>query len=125
MVAVQAFLLWWTVAVVAVSLENRTADFTIVKGQLSWDSDGFAVVSECASKRALRFGVMASAPYVALRQRYEDLSQSGKVPILVEVKGVLDSSSSGKGLLRHPSVIDLMPGTCDKPAGEPLPGSGT
>jgi len=115
MVAVKAFLLLWALGVVAVSLANRTADFTTVKGQLSWSPDRFAVVSECATKRVLRFDVMATVPYVALQQRYYELSQGGQLPVLIEVEGRIGrTSSSDEERLQGPRLIALTPGTCDE-----------
>ena len=90
----------------------------IVTGELSWTSNGIARVSECGTKQVLELGAMASSPYFRLRRQYEGLSLDGKMPVLVEVEGVLAQSSNSKSrVIEHPRVRTLTKGGCDKPAG--------
>ena len=87
----------------------------VLRGELSWTDAHFARVSECATGRDYVFGVMASVPYDFLRRKYEELSDGGKKPVLVEVEGSIDAptSTSGKNpTLREPQVIALSEGAC-------------
>jgi hypothetical protein len=98
-------------------LAAHAADTVAVRGELSWSSSGMARVSECGTKRVLDFGTMASSPYFRFVREYDEVSSKGKIPVLVEVQGVLrQSSDSKKQLLEHPKVLKLTKGVCDKPA---------
>ena len=74
-------------------------------------------MSECGTKRVLEFGTMASSPYFKFRRQYDELSLDGKIPVLVEVQGVLGRlRNSEMQLLEQPKVLGLTKGVCDKPA---------
>ncbi len=90
------------------------ADSLVIKGELSFDSGGLAHVAECGTKRVFTLGVMASNPYFGLTQRYEEVSASGKFPVLVEVQGIVRarSSSNSKLVLDSPRISTLARGTC-------------
>ena len=98
-------------------MEANAADVVIVKGQLSWTSNGIARVSECGTERIVELGTMASSPYFRFHREYDELSLRGKIPVLVEVEGVVvQSSGSKKQLIEHPRVIALTKGVCEKRA---------
>ncbi len=106
-----------SIAVLLATMEASAADAVRVKGQLSWTSNGIARVLECGTKRILEFGTMASSPYFRFHREYDEISLRGKIPVLVEVEGVLvQSSGSKKQLIEHPRVIALKKGVCDKRA---------
>jgi hypothetical protein len=88
------------------------ADISVVKGEVTFNSVGIGQLMECGTSRAIEFGTMASAPYFQFRKQYEQASDDGKKPVLVEVQGALAHSSAGKLVLENPSVIALASGTC-------------
>ncbi len=60
---------------------------------------------------------MASTPYFRFVREYEERSSNAKIPMLVEVRGVLRRSSDSKReVLEHPKVLGLTKGVCRKPA---------
>ena len=107
-----------TVAMALVAgLAVQAADTIVVRGELSWDSSGIARVSECGTRRVLDFGTMASSPYFRFVREYDELSSKGKIPMLVEVEGIVSQSTNlSRQLLEHPKVLRLAKGACDKPA---------
>jgi hypothetical protein len=93
-------------------------DALVVRGEVSLTESGFARISECGSNRVFQFGVMASSPYFIFVRRYEELSAHGKMPVLIEARGVVVRSDNSTNIstLEHPRVITLTQGTCDKRA---------
>ncbi len=87
-------------------------DALLFKGELILNSAGAAQLLECGTRRQLELGVMASTPYFKLAKRYEEISGIEKNPVLVEVKGVLTHSSTGKLVLNSPRVISITQGRC-------------
>jgi hypothetical protein len=90
------------------------ADTPVVKGELSFNSGGLAQVTECGTNRVFTLGVMASNPFFGLTLRYKEASGSGKLPVLVEVKGSATpgKSSDGKPVLNAPQIVTLVRGNC-------------
>ena len=101
-----------------ISVAANAAGGVVVKGELSWTSNGIARVSECGTKRVLEFGTMASSPYFRFRLQYDELSAKGQIPVLVEVQGTLGRrlSTPHSELIEHPKVLGLTKGRCDEPA---------
>jgi hypothetical protein len=89
-------------------------DQSVIKGQLRFTSTGIGQIAECGTRRVIEFGVMASGPYFLLTKGYEELSGQGEgdKPVLVEVEGLLTSSSTGKLVLQNPRVVRLQSGAC-------------
>jgi hypothetical protein len=90
------------------------ADQSVIKGKLRFNSTGFGLIAECGTGRVIEFGVMPSGPYFLLTRRYEELAGEGDddKPVLVEVEGLLTSSSTGKLVLQSPRVVRLQSGAC-------------
>lgn len=61
---------------------------------------------------------MASSAYLRLMQRYKEVSDGGKRPVLIEVSGTLMKTSAAEGetTIQSPSVVALEPGTCSDAA---------
>jgi hypothetical protein len=100
----------WMLALVAVA----DADTMVVKGELSFSSKGIGKVLECKSGRTFTLGAMASNPYFSLVQRYWRLSNHGKTPVLIEVRGDISRTSNPEteSTLQSPSVNALVAGRC-------------
>lgn len=90
------------------------ADTVVVKGELSFTPKGIGKVAECESGRIFTLGVMPSAPYFRLVERYWELSGRGKTPVLIEVSGEVTRTSSPEPelTLQSPSVVALLSGSC-------------
>ena len=86
----------------------------VVKGELTFASNGIGKVAECGTGRVFTLGLMASNPYFRLAQRYWELSNHGKAPVLIEVSGdvVKTSDPESESTLQTPTVVALTPGTC-------------
>ena len=98
------------VALVAVA----EADFVIVEGELTFDSQGIGRVAECEGGRVFTLGEMQRNPYLRLVDRYWRSSNQGKTPGLVKVSGGLSSSiPPGRALIiESPNVVTLVAGRC-------------
>lgn len=92
------------------------ANSLVVKGELSFTSAGIGKIAECDSGREFTLGVMASAPYFQLVQKYWDISNHGKTPVLIEVRGEVMKTSNPQteSTLQSPSVVTLVAGACGK-----------
>lgn len=103
------FTLWASIAL--------GADALIVKGELSFGSDGRAQVAECGTNRVFTLGVTASNSYFRLTRRYREASADGAFAVLVHVEGSLSQGGSAKGqlILDSPNVVSLARGTCVDP----------
>lgn len=91
------------------------ADFVIVEGELSFDSQGIGKVAECEGGRVFTLGEMGRNPYLRLVDRYWRSSNNGKTPVLVKVSGGLSSAiPAGRELtIQSPNVVTLVSGRCD------------
>jgi NlpE C-terminal OB domain len=88
----------------------------VVKGELSFDKAGVGKIAECDSGREFTLGLMASTPYFQLVQKYWEMSNRGKSPVLIEVRGDVAKTSDPKteSTLQSPSVVTLVAGGCAK-----------
>lgn len=84
-----------------------------VKAELVLNSAGVRYLIECGTQRPIELGGMATTPYFYLLKRYEEISNAGKNPVIVEVEGVLVRSSSGKLQLDSPRFISITQGKCN------------
>ena len=100
------------VALVTAALANMI----LVKGELSFSEAGIGKISECDSGREFTLGLMASTPYFELVQKYWEMSNRGKKPVLIEVRGDVIKTGDPKTetTLQSPSVVTLVAGSCDK-----------
>ena len=92
------------------------ADESVVKGELTFNSGGIGKIFECGSGRVVTLGVMASNPYFHLTQKYKELSDGGKMPVVIEVSGKVakkKSLANGETTINMPTVVALRAGTCD------------
>lgn len=100
-------------AIVGMLAVVAMADADTVKGELSFNSEGVGRVLECKSGRIFALGTMATNPYLLLVQRYWRASFHGKTPVLIEVGGVVRTSTPGTALtLESPNVVVLYGGRC-------------
>ena len=92
------------------------AGTVLVKGELSFTPAGIGKISECESGRTFTLGLMASTPYFQLVQRYWEISNHGKTPVLIEVRGdvMKTSNPESESTLQSPSVVALVAGACSK-----------
>jgi hypothetical protein len=90
------------------------AKTVIVKGELTFTPNGIGKLAECGTGRVFTLGLMASNPYFQLVQRYWELSNRGKAPVVAEVSGdvVKTSEPDSESTLQTPIVVALTPGTC-------------
>jgi hypothetical protein len=90
------------------------ADFVVVEGELSFDSQGIGKVVECEGGRSFTLGAMGRNPYLRLVDRYWRSSNNGKTPVLVRVSGGLSSKiPPGRELIiQSPNVVTLVSGRC-------------
>ena len=90
------------------------AKTVIVKGELTFTSNGIGKVVECGTGRVFTLGLMASHPYFQLVQRYWELSNRGKAPVVAEVSGdvVKTNEPDSESTLQTPTLVALTPGTC-------------
>jgi hypothetical protein len=88
------------------------AEPQLVKGVLSFSSNGIGQVAECGTHRVLGLGVMASSAYFHFLKQYEAASGIGHKPVLVEVQGEFTKSSDGMLILANPVVVSLAQGDC-------------
>ena len=90
------------------------AETVVVRGELSFSSEGIGKVSECQSGRIFTLGVMATNPYLRLVQRYWRISYHGKTPVLIKVQGDVTRTGTGgtKLTLQSPNVIALAAERC-------------
>jgi hypothetical protein len=83
-----------------------------IEGVLSWDKNGFAEVSDCATATKYKLGIMASTPYFTLYIKSEELSKEGGV--LVNVEGSVKDNN--ENVINQPFVKSIKNGSCKKSA---------
>jgi hypothetical protein len=88
----------WMLAFAAVA----DADNVVVKGELSFSSEGVGKVSECRSGRIFTMGVMATDPYLRLVQGYWRISYRGDA----------ERTTNTTFTLQEPYVISLVSERC-------------
>ena len=98
----------WMLAFAAVA----DADNVVVKGELSFSSEGVGKVSECGSGRIFTMGVMATDPYLRLVQGYWRSSYHGKTPVVIKVRGDAERTTNTTFTLQEPYVISLVSERC-------------
>ena len=101
--------------VVAASISAFAADTQVVRGELTLSGDDVrGTITECGTPRAVEVGVMASNQYFEFVSQYKELSGDGQFRVLVEVSGVLRSTSSTgkKPVLDSPRVQAMTRGSC-------------
>lgn len=81
---------------------------SVVRGTLSWNDNGVAVITECETGVAYELGTMASGAYAELTRRAEALSKDGVV--VASVRGIVEVSY--KSVITSPVVLDLSVGGC-------------
>ena len=88
---------------------------SVVRGAVTLNSYGLAQVAECGTSREFRLGVMADTAYFKFTRSYDEASQAGTKPVVIEVSGTLAASSDSPGqlILESPTVISLTSGSCD------------
>jgi hypothetical protein len=93
---------------------SANAEYRTVKGELSFNSKGTGKVSECEGGRIVTLGAMATNQYLRLVHLYWRLSNHGKTPVLIKVRGDVTGASipGGELTLQSPNVVTLVGGRC-------------
>ncbi len=97
------------VLALAFSMNVSASEESVVRGALSWNDKGVAVITECETGVAYELGTMASGPHAELTRRAEALSKDGVV--IVSVRGIVEVSY--KSVITNPVMLDLSVGGCD------------
>ena len=87
----------------------------LIKGEISFDASGVVSVAECGTQRIVVLGTFAPEDYVVMVQRYQALSDRGKLPVVVVVRGTLtaEGDAEKRWSLENPKIGDMSTGGCE------------
>lgn len=84
-------------------------EFISIRGEVTFDKFGKAIIQECSSGKIIEIGVMASGSYFDFSQKHAELTKEGKV--IVILTGKLNEQK--EFILKDPIVKDMLSDSCD------------